>query len=132
MNKAPAFELGHPASEPNDKLTIELERFASEHYGNCTKCGYKFKELEVSHWGFGIAGEPMYVCEKCAPGLAETVKDECFMARSYKVPEAESVLWRYMDFTKFVSLLSTKSVYFPSAVCFDDIWEGAKGLRKNK
>jgi hypothetical protein len=37
-----------------------------------------------------------------------------------------------MDFTKFVSLLSTKSLYFPSAVCFDDIFEGAKGLRSNK
>ncbi|WP_217638604.1 hypothetical protein [Nitrosospira multiformis] len=51
---------------------------------------------------------------------------------SYKVPEEESVLWRYIDFTKFVSLLATKALYFPSAVCFDDIWEGAKGLRKNK
>ncbi|MEO5655336.1 MAG: hypothetical protein ABIR00_05060 [Nitrosospira sp.] len=54
------------------------------------------------------------------------------MARSYKVPEGRNALWRYMDFTKFVSLLSTKTLYFPSAVCFDDVWDGAKGLRKNK
>lgn len=37
-----------------------------------------------------------------------------------------------MDFTKFVSLLSTKSLYFPSAESFEDPFEGAKGVRKRK
>jgi hypothetical protein len=48
------------------------------------------------------------------------------------VPEPTAVLWRYMDFTKYASLLSTKSLYFPSAVCFDDVFEGAKGLAERK
>jgi len=37
-----------------------------------------------------------------------------------------------MDFTKYASLLSTKSLYFPSAACFDDVFEGAKGLAEHK
>ena len=37
-----------------------------------------------------------------------------------------------MDFTKYVSLLSTKSLYFARADCFDDSFEGAKGFRKHK
>lgn len=34
------------------------------------------------------------------------------------------VLWRYMDFAKFVSILSTNSLYFPSAQSFPDRFEG--------
>lgn len=132
INKRFAIKLARLTWERNEKVPIELIRFASENHDNCTKCGYMFEESDTSYWGFGSAGDPMYVCKKCSPDLAETVRREYFMARWYKVPEAESILWRYMDFTKFVSLLSTKTLYFPSAVCFDDIWEGTKGLRKNK
>jgi hypothetical protein len=54
------------------------------------------------------------------------------MARLYKVPEPSAVLWRYMDFTKYAHLLSSRSLYFPSAACFDDVFEGAKGLAEHK
>jgi hypothetical protein len=54
------------------------------------------------------------------------------MPRPYSVPEPTAKLWRYMDFTKYVSLLSSRSLYFARADCFDDTFEGAKGLRKNK
>lgn len=37
-------------------------------------------------------------------------------------------VWRYMDFTKFVSMLSNSSIYFPSADCLGDHWEGSFGL----
>ncbi|MGG0236594.1 hypothetical protein [Bacillus tropicus] len=33
-------------------------------------------------------------------------------------------LWRYMDFTKLVSLLSTSTLYFPSSDQFKDVYEG--------
>ncbi|MFA7359491.1 MAG: DUF2971 domain-containing protein [Candidatus Kapaibacterium sp.] len=41
-------------------------------------------------------------------------------------PEETDILWRYMDFTKFVSILSTKSLFFPSARILQKIdpWEG--------
>lgn len=42
-------------------------------------------------------------------------------------PEGEDLkLWRYMDYTKFVSILQTKSLFFPSARILKKIdpWEG--------
>jgi hypothetical protein len=37
-----------------------------------------------------------------------------------------------MDFAKYVSLLSTSALYFARADTFNDTFEGAKGLKKNK
>lgn len=73
-------------------------------------------------------------CGDCAVSkLKELARGTYFIPKEYEVPTSDAILWRYMDFTKFVSLLSTCSLYFPSAACFDDIFEGAKGPigRKN-
>ena len=43
----------------------------------------------------------------------------------YEAPEDDAVLWRYMDFTKFVSLLETKSLFFARADMLGDPFEGA-------
>lgn len=34
-------------------------------------------------------------------------------------------IWRYMDFTKFVDLLDTKTLFFTRADRFDDQFEGS-------
>lgn len=45
---------------------------------------------------------------------------------SFEQPYNESLkLWRYMDFTKFVSLLENKSLFFNRADKFDDPFEGS-------
>lgn len=54
------------------------------------------------------------------------------MPRPYEVPPSEAQLWRYMDFTKYVSLLSSQALYFSRADQFEDAYEGAKGLRRRK
>ncbi len=42
-------------------------------------------------------------------------------------PKDESIkIWRYIDFTKFVSLLVSKSLYFARAKNFEDNFEGAR------
>lgn len=38
--------------------------------------------------------------------------------------KGDAKLWRYMDFTKLVSLISTKSMYFPRSDQFKDKFEG--------
>ena len=40
-------------------------------------------------------------------------------------PPTDAVLWRYMDFTKFVSLLETQSLFFARADNLGDPFEGA-------
>jgi len=44
----------------------------------------------------------------------------------FEAPEDPNVrIWRYMDFSKFVSLLASDSLYFPRADFLDDPYEGA-------
>jgi hypothetical protein len=119
-----------PATE---RVTPELARLIFEKHDNCVSCGYAFREGDTSFSGYGADDEPLYVCSNCAGmKLREIARRTYYMARHYKVPEPAAVLWRYMDFTKYASLLSTKSLYFPSAACFDDVFEGAKGLAERK
>lgn len=40
-------------------------------------------------------------------------------------PNEDQKIWRYMDFTKFIDLLITKSLYFCRVDLFDDIFEGS-------
>ncbi len=39
-------------------------------------------------------------------------------------PECDQVLWKYMDFTKLISILETKSLYFANISRFKDRYEG--------
>jgi hypothetical protein len=114
------------------RLTLDLRRLAFEYHDACVSCGYAFQEGDTSHVGYGDEETPLYVCDKCSPQLKETAVRYYFTSRPYKVPGPNSKLWRYMDFTKYVSLLSTHALYFARADCFDDVFEGAKGIKKNK
>ncbi len=44
----------------------------------------------------------------------------------FKQPEDTNIrIWRFMNFTKFVSLISSKSLYLPQTSFFDDPYEGS-------
>lgn len=50
-----------------------------------------------------------------------------------KQPSDERVkLWRYMDFTKFVSMLDHRGLYFSAAICLGDPFEGSYSKRNIK
>lgn len=114
------------------RFTDELRRLAFENHDFCCACSYVFKEGDTTFLGFDKYQTPLYVCSSCSERLSETVVRIYFTPRPYKVPDNESVLWRYMDFTKYMSLLSTRKLYFPRSDFFDDIFEGAKGYLSNK
>lgn len=44
---------------------------------------------------------------------------------SFSPPSSNCKIWRYMDLTKFLSLLETRRLFFPRADKFDDPYEGA-------
>lgn len=114
------------------RLTDELRRLAFENHDNCVSCGYEFKESDTSHLGYDVDGKPLYVCNSCSKQLKETATRHYFSPHPYEVPRGECHLWRYMDFTKYVSMLSTSGLYFPRADTFEDHYEGAKGVKNNK
>jgi hypothetical protein len=48
------------------------------------------------------------------------------IARSISQPSSEDlVIWRYMDFTKFVALLEARSLFFVRVAHLDDPFEGS-------
>ena len=115
-----------------NRVTTELRRLSFENYENCVSCGYRFEEADTAHLGYGHDGEPLYVCDGCSSQLTETAVRQYFSPRPYDIPEPTSKLWRYMDFTKYVSLLSSRGLYFTRTDSFEDTFEGAKGPKKNK
>lgn len=43
----------------------------------------------------------------------------------YSIPSDETVIWRFMDLAKFVSLLKDKALFMTRADKFEDQFEGA-------
>lgn len=118
--------------EMTHRLTEELRRLAHENHDKCTACGYEFKEGDTSHLGYDENDKPRYLCDSCSSVLKETAVRHYFTPHPYEKPDRESRLWRYMDFTKYVSMLSTSALYFARADVFNDPFEGAKGVITNK
>jgi len=114
------------------KHTVRTRRFIEEHHDNCTSCGRVFTKREKTHLGYTLEEKLIYVGDCCSSQLNSTIIRHSYQPRPYKIPESQSVLWRFMDFTKFVSLISSKELFFTRADHFEDPFEGAKGLKKDK
>jgi hypothetical protein len=114
------------------KHTTLTRRFVEEHNDNCTECSRAFKNRDTTHLGHTSAKKLVYVGDCCSKILKDTIIRHSYQKRQYTIPSDQSTLWRFMDFTKFVSLLKSKSLFFTRADKFEDPFEGAKGLLKNK
>lgn len=75
---------------------------------------------------------PVVLCDDCAYLLSETVVRYHWTEPEYEKVAPESKLWRYMDLSKFLSMIGKKTLYFASAESFEDIFEGAKGTLERK
>jgi hypothetical protein len=111
--------------------TEKTRRFIEEHHDNCTVCGRSFLAGETTHLGY-IGRKLVYVGDCCSAPLKSTIIRHSYQRRIYLIPNNNSVLWRFMDFTKFVSLLKSKCLFFSRSDRFQDPFEGAKGILKNK
>jgi len=114
------------------KHTIVTRRFIEEHHDNCTLCGREFQRYERTHLGYTSTRKLIYVGNCCSSNLKETIIRHSYSQRPYQVPDNSTIIWRFMDFTKFISLVSSGTLFFSRADKFEDPFEGAKGLKKNK
>ena len=114
------------------KHTVKTRRFLNENHDSCTLCGNGFKKSETTHLGYLKNNDLAYLGDCCSSQLNETIVRHSYSKRSYIIPDKNTVIWRFMDFTKFISLISTSSLFFTRADRFEDPFEGAKGLKKNK
>lgn len=118
--------------EMTHRHTREMDIFYNEHHSACTSCKRLFSDSETAHLGYLKNGTPALLCNQCSPQLEETVVRYYWRKRFYTIPEPTDLLWRYMDLSKFISLISKHKLYFAAAKCFSDPFEGAKGILQRK
>ncbi|CAI1802899.1 MULTISPECIES: hypothetical protein [Serratia] len=118
--------------EMTNRFTAALKGLCQKSHDECSLCRYRFKEGDTTHSGYGLNEEELYVCDNCSDYLCEVAIRHYFSPRPYALPEDSASLWRYMDFTKYMNLISTQSLYFARSDCFSDIFEGAKGYLSDK
>ena len=59
-----------------------------------------------------------------------TIDEETFYT-DYIIPEDDSVIWRFLDLAKFISLLKDSALFMTRADKFEDQFEGAVCLLKD-
>lgn len=108
--------------------TRELDIFYNENRSKCTLCGKLFSDEDCAHLGYLNDDSHAVLCDDCSAQLKETVVRYHWKKDIYETPKLSDKLWRYMDLSKFISLISKNELYFSALTCFDDPFEGAKGI----
>ena len=118
--------------EMTHQHTRELDIYYNEHRKACTNCGKQFQNGMTAHLGYLVDRTPAVLCDDCSQLLSETVVRYYWMKPKYEEVLPTAKLWRYMDLSKFISLIGKKKLYFASLESFEDIFEGAKGIVNRK
>lgn len=108
--------------------TIPLRKLTNQSHDHCSNCGSALPSGVAAYSGFGLDRKPLYVGECCSFLLGELVSHIYWWWTTYKRPTNPTMLWRYMDFAKFVAILKDQVLYFPRADNLGDSFEGARGL----
>src|SRR5690606_16567790 len=95
-------------------------------------CGRGFTEGDCAHLGYLTGRQYAVHCDKCSHLLEETVVRYHWQELEYEEPLPDDMLWRYMDLSKFISMISRQDLYFAAANTFEDMFEGAKGIMDKK
>lgn len=105
--------------------------FIITHRDKCSLCGKKFDKIENAYYGQTEDGILAITCEACNCKLqySEPIgnKKGC-----QTIPASKAKLWRYMDLSKFLSLLEDSSLFFTRIDHFQDAFEGSLGSKHNE
>lgn len=115
-----------------DENFKRIKIFVRDHYDNCSICNRSFIESEGVSLGYSFSNKLIRVGDCCATQICDKIGQNIYMKRPYTIPENSAILWRYMDYTKFISLIGERSLYFSRADKFLDPFEGARGLLENR
>lgn len=118
--------------ESNGRFTPALRRLAHYSHDHCASCGKSLPQGTPAYAGYDANGKEVYVGDCCADRVAELASHMYWWWTNYRRPVPETVLWRYMDFAKFVAMLNSGGFYFARADKLGDPFEGARGLASRK
>ena len=114
------------------RFTPVLKKLTHYSYDHCSRCGALLPKGVAAYAGYTAAEDEIYVGECCQASIAELASHIYWWWSTYKRPTPETVLWRYMDFSKFVALLKDGALYFARADHLGDAFEGARGLAQRE
>lgn len=114
------------------RFTPALRKLTHYGYDHCSKCGRSLPRGVPAYAGYAAAGAEIYVGECCKASISELASHIYWWWSTYKRPTPSAVLWRYMDFSKFVALLKDEALHFARADHLGDPFEGARGLADRK
>lgn len=120
--------------QPSTLFTDDIRAFQVHalNYGRCPSCDRGLAQGEKVYVGTLVDGIMTVACESCKKQLSTVSRSMVFHPKEFKVPNQDTVLWRYQDFPKFVSLLDSKELFFTRADNFEDAFEGARGFNFQK
>jgi hypothetical protein len=96
-------------------------------WNRCTTCGFQGENNRPLFAGYDKTGEAALTHARCSDVLMELATPLYWTDQpDISVPDAQMV-WRYMDFAKFASMLQQRGLYFPKAAELEDKFEGAAG-----
>jgi hypothetical protein len=104
----------------------------NDSYDRCRTCGAELPQGIAAFAGYASDGSPLYVGECCGSSIQELATHVYWWWEADKRVAPDAVLWRYMDFARFVALLDQQALHFARTDQFDDRFEaasGAKGLK---
>src|SRR6266478_4615364 len=114
--------------ESTGRFTADLRRLMGRSYDVCQSCGSHLQRDVAAYAGYAADGSPLYVGVCCEALIAELATHVYWWWEVDKRCKPNTVLWRYMDFAKFVALLEQRAVYFCRADLLGDRFEGAAGI----
>lgn len=106
--------------------------FILHHQDKCSICEKTFGINENAYFGHLQNGAYAYTCEKCSIHMKDAQLYTNSHKHPYKIPVPNTKLWRYMDLTKFLSLIEYSSLFFTRLDHFQDPFEGTIGNKNNE
>lgn len=110
------------------RFTPALKALKAQSYDKCRSCGSQLPNDVAAYAGYTDKGTPCYVGPCCLHEVQELASHIYWWWEVDKRVEQSTKLWRYMDLSKFLHLLETKSLFFARADNLGDPFEGASGV----
>ncbi len=116
------------------RITHGLKKLMVNQWNICCVCDTEIPKGRPAFAGYDANTNPIFVGACCANHLIEFATPTYWgVTHTLNVGIADSTqIWRYMDFAKFVAMLSQKGLYLARADRLEDPFEGASGLARRE
>lgn len=116
------------------RITHGLKKLMVNQWNICCLCDTKIPRGRPGFAGYDANVNPIFVGACCADHLVELATPNYWgVTHTLNVGIADNTqIWRYMDFAKFVAILSQKGLFFARADKLEDPFEGASGLARRE